>query len=211
MGEKMHQQVISQYPLSSRQDQVARVEKIGQRLAQVSERQDYTYHFFLVESKELNAFTIPGGRVYIFTGLMDRLTSDDQIAAVLAHEIGHCAARHTVKKFQASVGYDLIGGIILNRLGMQEQVQQLVTLSSNALMQLVFSAYSRHDEYEADHLGLRYMDWARYDVQGMIETFEVLEKEAESSSVPLILRSHPYVKDRITAVKTEIEKMKADK
>ncbi len=206
MGQKMHQQILSQYKLSTQPDQVNRVQRIGQRLAQVSERQDYTYQFFVLEDKGLNAFTIPGGRVYIFTGLLDKLTSDDQVAAVLGHEIGHCSGRHTIKKFQASVGYNLIGNIVLNELGSGQQAGRLVAMSADKLMQLVFSAYGRQDEFEADHIGLRYLDWAGFQQRGMVEAFDILEKNSEGSSVPLILRTHPYIKDRIAAIEQEIKK-----
>lgn len=203
MGQSIHQQLSSAEKISTSQ----RIERIGQRLAEVSDRQDYQYQFFVVEKDELNAFTIPGGRIYIYTGLINKLGSDDEIAAVLSHEIGHCAARHAVKKFQAALGYQLIGNMILG--GMEgERARQVASLGSGAIMNIVFSSYGRQDEYEADKLGLKYMDAGGYDMAGMIKTFAVLEKEeARGSGVPLILRSHPYASDRIARIKEEIAKI----
>src|SRR3989338_4090312 len=207
MGQDIHQQIASQYKISTDKAAVERLRRIGQKLAQVSDRQDFEYQFYFVDQNELNAFTIPGGKIYFFRGLWDKLKSDDEIASVLAHEVGHCAARHTVKKFQAALGYDFIGGLIIGQVAKEEQARRLASLSSNAVMQLVFSAYGRKDEYQADTLGLKYMDLAGYKLEAMVTTFEVLQKESKGSRPPLILQTHPYIKDRITAVKKEIERI----
>jgi len=208
MGQDIHRDILKENELSNRQDQIERVRRVGQRLAQVSDRQDYQYRFFVIEKNEINAFTTPGGNVYIYSGLLDKLKTDDQIAAVLAHEIGHCAARHTIKKFQAAVSYDLIGNIILSQVETSDQIKRIASLSSGAVMSLVFSAYGRKDEYEADRLGVRYMYLADYDLQGMIETLQVLKQESKGEDVPLILRTHPYLNDRLEAVKKEIDNVK---
>ena len=209
MGHDIHQKLINQYSLADKQQQWTRLKRIGNRLAQVSDRQDYEYHFYLLENSELNAFTTPGGNVYVFTGLMDKLKTDDQIAAVLAHEIGHCAARHTIKKFQAALGYNLIEGIVFSQLEGQDQVKQVAALSTGVVMNLIFSSYSRRDESEADRLGVKYMYLAGFDLNGMIETLEILKKESKPDHVSLSLRTHPYLDDRIVAVKKEVEKVKA--
>ncbi len=207
MGQAFHKQLVASEKISQNNEVNERVNRIGQKVALVSDRLDYTYHFYVIEKDELNAFTTPGGNIYIYTGLLNKLSSDDQIAAVLAHEVGHCAARHTVKKYQAALGYGLVTDIIFNRTKMDEQVKQIAALSSGALMALVSSAYSRGDEYEADKLGLKYLDLSQYDLNGMVQSFEVLEKESSRGGMPLILRSHPYIEDRIQAVKTEIQRL----
>lgn len=205
MGKNIHQEIVGQYGLSRQQDQINRIRSIGQRLAKVSDRQDYQYNFFLVNGKDINAFTTPGGNVYFFIGLLSKLTTDDQVAAVLAHEIGHCAARHTIKKYQAQLGYNLIGSIIFSQIGMSEGAKAATQLASNTAMQLAMTAYSRQDEYEADRLGVKYMYLAGYNLNGMIETLQVLEKESHGAKPPLILSTHPYVEDRIKAATEEIK------
>lgn len=203
LGESIHQQLSGQFHIIEEGKDYDRVNRIGRTVAQVSDRKDYQYRFFLIEKDELNAFTVPGGRIYVFTGLLDKLTSDGQIASVLAHEIGHCAARHTVKKYQAALGYQLIGGIVLGQVG--EEARQIATMSTNMLMNLVFSAYSRQDEYEADRLGVKYLRLSGYDPWASVETLEKLEEESEGAGAPVVLRSHPYIPDRIRAIKREIE------
>jgi predicted Zn-dependent protease len=204
MGRTIHEQITKEFRLSFQRERAAKLQRIGQHLAQVSDRQDYEYHFYLIDKDELNAFTTPGGNIYFFSGLLDKLTDDDEIAAVLAHEIGHSAAKHTVKKFQAALGYNLIGSIVLSQIA-KEDIRDITSLSSDALMSLVFSSYSRRDEYEADRLGVKYMFLAGYNLNGMIRTLELLKRESKGPDVPLILKTHPHLDDRIQAVRQEIE------
>jgi len=206
LGNNIHQQLMQQYNLSNQTAKAERVRRIGQRLAQVSDRQDYQYEFFLIDKDEMNAFTIPGGRIYIFSGLMDKLDTDDQIASVLAHEIGHCSARHTVKKFQAAMGYDLIGSIILGQVG--NGAKEIASMSSNMIMSVVFSAYGRQDEYEADRLGIKYLHLSRYDPNASVTTLKVLLDESKGAGAPTVLQSHPHLSDRIKAAEVEIRAIK---
>jgi predicted Zn-dependent protease len=206
MGQDIHQQILSKYKLSKDPALGQKVQRIGQRVAMMSDRKDYSYHFFVIEKDELNAFTVPGGKIYIFTGLMDQLT-DPQVAAVLAHEIGHCAARHTIKKFQAALGYNIIGGIVLSQLG--EKAQSIAALGADTVMNLVFSSYGRQDEYQADQLGVKYLYLSGYDPNAMLETLEVLRKGSKGPNPPEILASHPYLENRIERARQEIQQVDA--
>ncbi len=205
MGKALHKKIIRQQKLSTNQSQIKRIQNIGSRLVQVSDRQDYQYHFYLIDKNELNAFTIPGGNVYIYSGLVNRLKNDDQIAAVLAHEIGHCAAKHTVKKFQVAMGYDLIGSLVFNYFEMGQLSKKVAQMSSKAVMKLVSSAYSRKDEYEADRLGIKYLYLSKYNMQGAVDSLAILKKESKGPKTPLMLRSHPYLESRIKFIKEEID------
>ncbi len=208
MGADIHKDFIKQNKICEDRYKVDRLWRIGERLAQVSDRQDFKYHFYLVEKDELNAFTTPGGNIYFYTGLFDKLKTDDEIAAVLAHEIGHCAAKHTVKKFQAALGYSLLSNIVFEGLRMDSSTKQVTSIGTNLAMSIVFSAYSRHDEYQADELGVKYMYLAGYDLNGMVEVLQLLQREAEKGHAPVILRTHPYASDRVVAVRKEIEAVK---
>ena len=209
MGKDIHQKLLSEYKLSENFEKIARLRRIGAKVSRVSDRQDFQYHFFLIEKDELNAFTVPGGNIYCFTGLFDKLKSDDEIAAVLAHEIGHCAARHTIKKMQAALGYNLVGSLIFTTLKMGDQVKRLLSVSSNTVMNLVFSAYSRQDELEADRLGIKYLNLSGYNMNGMLQTFQILKQASTGPKPPLILQTHPYIEDRIEAAKKEIQRIKS--
>lgn len=211
MGRDTHNKILQEYKLSSDKNKIVRLNKIGQQVALVSDRQDYSYKFFLIDKEELNAFTTPGGNIYIYSGLFDKL-DNNQLASVLAHEIGHCAAKHTVKKFQAATGYSfasLAGKIILSSLKVDSSIASIASKSSSAVMNLVFSAYSRQDEYQADKLAVKYTYLSGFDVKGNVESLELLKKESNSPNTLLVLRSHPYLEDRIKNVNKEIEGIKS--
>lgn len=208
MGRQANAQILTKSRLSPDKAKEERLNRIGQRLARVCDRQDYQYHFNLIENNELNAFTVPGGYIYFYTGLFDRL-SDDQVASVLAHEIGHCAARHTVKKFQAALGYNVARNVVMRVISYKVPgASSIVGLGADGIMSLATSAYGRQDEYQADKLGIKYMYLAGYDLNGMIQAFEVLQTADKSNKAPLILRTHPFIKDRIVAIKKEIAAVK---
>lgn len=203
MGQSLHNALRKKYKFSTNASQINRMEKIGFKLSLVSDRQDYEYRFYLVEDPALNAFTTPGGNIYVHTGLLDKLESDDQVAFVIAHEIGHCAAKHVVKKYQAALGYDLIGNIILDQLSGNTQAQRIASLSSDVLTKLVFSAYSRKDENQADQIGIKYTFLAGYDPSQAADSFLILKKHAKEGYTPQMLRSHPGLDERIENVKRE--------
>lgn len=205
MGKSIHEEIVRQYGLSDDKTQAERIQRIGHTLAAISDRQDYKYHFYLIKSKDVNAFTTPGGNIYFFTGLLNGLKSDDEIAAVLAHEIGHCSARHTIKKYQAAMGYNIIGSLIFSQVQMGETAKKTLALASNTAVSLAMTAYGRQDEYQADRLGIKYMYLAGYNLNGMIKTLQALEKESKGQKAPLILSTHPYIEDRIKAAEEEIK------
>ena len=202
LGRQSHTEFMEEIALSKDSVLWEQINRIGPRLAQVSDRQDYSYQFYLVEGDDLNAFTTPGGNIYVYTGLMRALKTDDRIAGVIAHEIGHCAAKHVAKKFQKALGYNLIYSIALTAAG--DGNRQLVESGSGALMKLAFSAYSRKDEYEADRLGVKYTTLAGFNPHGLIEGFQILQSQEQGPQTLTILRTHPQTKDRITALKNEV-------
>ncbi len=209
MGQQAHKELSLKNKIITGTEEAKRLDRIGQTVVRHSDRQDYVYHFNLVESNDFNAFTIPGGYIYFYTGLFRALTSDDQIAAVLAHEIGHCSAKHTVKRFQATLGYSWIGQILGEVLSTKAPgIAPVINMGANSIAQLAMSAYSRHDEYEADRLGIKYLYLAGFQLDAMIKAFDILQENSKGDYVPLILRTHPYIKDRIEAIKKEIEEIK---
>lgn len=179
-----------------------RVNFIGKRISMASDRQDLGYYFRVIKDKELNAFAIPGGYVYVHSGLM-QVATDDELAGVLAHEVGHIAARHSVKKLEATMTYDLLRSIVIGLTG-KETVVQAVDL-------FVFNpatlAYSRQDELLADRLSVRYTKKSGFNPNGIISFFGKLKKEQEKNGGSQrieILSSHPDLDERIEKVKQEI-------
>ncbi|MCX5657535.1 MAG: M48 family metalloprotease, partial [Candidatus Omnitrophica bacterium] len=125
LGRNMDVQVAQSFEVIKDAGPSERVNKIGRDIALVADRQDLKYIFKIVKDKEVNAFSTPGGFVYINTGLLDRV-DDNELACVLAHEVGHIAARHIVKKLQTQIGYDILMSLAFGKGG-AEEVQKAIS------------------------------------------------------------------------------------
>ena len=185
-------------------EQLSRVQGIGLRVARVSDRQDVPYQFGVIREKSLNAFAIPGGTIYVHSAMVEK-ADDDELAAVLAHEVGHVAARHAAKHLQADLGFTVLLQIA-SAAGVGPGSAQL----AESLYGLFRNGYSRQDELEADRLGIRYTFRAGYDPEGMVTFFEKMLAEEPGdrfSQAPVWQRSHPLTLERIAQAKKEIEQL----
>ncbi len=171
MGRQMDKEIRKKMKMAQDFVMESRLNYIGNKIARVSDRQDVTYRFQIVNDKELNAFAIPGGFVYVNSGLMN-IATDDELACVLAHEIGHIAARHSVKKLQSTMGYQLLLGLALGISGQQAMGQAL-----DIVFDLVSLGYSRKDELLADKLSVRYAKRAGFNPYGMATFLKKLQNE----------------------------------
>jgi predicted Zn-dependent protease len=155
----------------------------------------------VVKDKELNAFAIPGGFVYLNSALVEAAT-DDELAGVIAHEIGHIAAKHSVKKLQTVLGYQILIGIITGASGQASTSQAL-----DVVFNLVNLGYSRKDELLADKLAVRYVRRANYNPNAIITFFRKLQKDAEAKGQNYqvaFLSSHPAIEERIAYIEEQI-------
>lgn len=107
MGRNVQKDLLKKHPLADDPALQERAQRVGKRVADVSDRKDIAYNFYVLADKELNAMALPGGYIYIYKGLMD-IINDDELAYVLGHETGHVAARHIAKKLQSNMAYQLI-------------------------------------------------------------------------------------------------------
>jgi len=199
LGQDMARQLNSEMKLVTDPIMDQRLQRVAQRVAAVSSRQDVTYKFNIVEDKEFNAFAIPGGIVYINSGLI-QAANDDELAAVLGHEVGHIAARHSVKRLQAVLGYQLIASIAL---GGEEKRQVLQAV--DVVFNVVTLGYGRKDELLADKLGVKYANAAGFNPSGMITLLQKIKKESKETGINLVfLSSHPPIEERVKLVEQEI-------
>ena len=201
LGRDMDRQIQKKLKMLKDLKRQNRLDNIGIKVSGFSDRKDLTYYFRVIDDKEFNAFAIPGGFIYVNAGLMDAAT-DDELACVLAHEIGHVAARHSVKKLQANLGYQIVMGIALGLSG-----QQAMGKAMDIVFDLASLGYSRKDESLADKLAVKYARYAGFDPYGMITFFRKLEKEAKKKGGNLrieIFSSHPDLQERIKNVEQEI-------
>jgi predicted Zn-dependent protease len=178
------------------------VNNVGQKIASVCDRNDIEYTFKVIDKKDINAFACPGGFIYIYTGLLETLDNEAQLAAVLSHEVSHLVARHSIKKLQNIYGYSILAQIALG-----DKAEGAAGDIVNVAASLILQGYSRDNEFEADRYGILYAKNAGYNPRGMIEVFEKFKK-MEGSRPPAILgllSSHPPAEDRIERVESEIK------
>jgi len=178
-----------------------RVKEIGKRIASVSGRKEVSYTFRVIDKDDVNAFALPGGYIFIFRGLVEKVDTDDELASVIAHEVAHIVARHSIKRLQGGLGYSVL------------QILMVVTGTTAkdagridaALGQLMMS-YSREDEALADKIAVRYLEEAGFNPRAMIGFLEKLQEVNRKAPIKQYrsYRSHPHVADRIRMVQQQL-------
>ncbi len=206
LGRKIARRVEKDLEVVADEPLQERVRKIGARLAAVCDRKELLYHFTVVSDEEVNAFSLPGGYVFVNDGLIKQTASDDELAAVIAHEIAHIAARHAIHQYETGLGVQLAQ--IATIATRQAAAARGVSIASQAAQ----LSYAREDELEADKLGVRYMKAAGFDPKAMLSFLEKLHEINQNKTNymprgivrPQYALSHPYVPERLVAVKEEI-------
>lgn len=201
MGESLSKQVEKRFKLDENYINQEKIDIIGQRLADMCDRLDIIYRFKVLDDEIKSAFALPGGYIYIFKGLLEKLDTDDEIAAVLAHEIGHVCARHSVKRLQNRFGFEALRFLIIR--GAEDSYSRYK--ANEAINQLMLT-YSREDELEADRLAVKYLKRAEYKPDAMISTLDKLIRWQMQGPIrsKRYWYTHPYLADRKAAVAKEI-------
>ena len=202
-GRKIARKVEEELPVVADEPMQRRVRQIGQRIAAVCDRRELIYHFTVVEDQAVNAFSLPGGWVYLNDGLVTKTANDDELAGVIAHEVAHIAARHAVIRYESGLGMQIV------QLATLATRQAAVAQGTGIAMQAAQLAYARDDELEADKLAVKYLKAAGFDPKGMLTFLETLRAVNEDKSNylprgfvrPHYAMTHPYVPDRIRGVK----------
>lgn len=201
VGQQASTEVEKQYRLDPNPRDQEVVRTIGQKILASNKMESYPYTFKVLDSKEVNAVSLPGGPVYVFKGLLDLTEGDqDEMAAVIGHEMGHVNARHIAKMYTQGFWLSLIIG-----LGTRGQAQDLARLGE----MIATLHFSREDEYEADRLGIKYSYNAGYDPNGAVRFFQKLQRleGSKGNDLDAIMRTHPLTKDRIDRAKKEIARL----
>lgn len=196
-----------EHVLPDHDSRVKLLREIGERLvAQVPEKErkdkPWVYTFDVIQSRQINAFALPGGPIFFYTGLLDRLTTVDQIAGIVGHEIVHVRKEHWARDYSKTLeqqGLILLGGMLL---GLNNSLMQGASLFETYGLAL---PRSRHAETEADKMGYDMMVGAGYNPQGMIDVFKTLHKTA-GSKPPEFMSSHPDEMNRIRALEDFVAK-----
>lgn len=180
---------------------------IGQRLVTAlpsQDRQTWDFRFHVLDSKEVNAFALPGGPMFMFTGLYEKLTTDDALAAVTGHEMTHVRKQHWAQAYAKEQERNtlLVLGLSLFKIGRAGQT--IASLASNAIS----LKFSRSEEDQADAGGLDNMVAAGFNPEGMIQLFQTLQKvSGNGGGMPAFLSDHPLTSDRIKAAQQRIAQM----
>lgn len=177
------------------------VASVGARLAAVSDK-EFNYSFKVVEGKEINAFALPGGHVYVFTGIRKIARNDDELAAILAHEITHAEDHHFARQYGKASKRGAILGVLSAVVGLPNVAQQIVGLADFAMTQ----KYSRTHETEADLKGMQRMARAGFNPSAMVSILERLAKEDESGggSLDQWFGDHPDAGRRIGRARNQL-------
>jgi len=191
LGAQIARQIIREMPVVENPVWNNRVRSLGNRLVSTVERPNFEYRFYVIENKEPNAFTIPGGGIYVHTGLL-QMTGDDELAGVLAHELGHSLERHPAKALSRSMGAAYLTDLLL-----KGQKTEIKNLSFQLAQGSVLTRYSRQDEREADEIALILLERARMNPDGLIRFLKKLQALQRSSPALPFLSTHPPTAERI--------------
>ncbi len=193
IGRQINQQLAGrEFKIDTDRATTAYINRIGQRLAEESDRPNIPYTFQVVDDNNINAFATMGGFVYVNKGLMTAADNEAQLASVISHEIGHISARHSIKQ--------------MRQMAIASGVASAAGLDGSKVVQIgvelaLRRPHSRQAEYEADQLGLQIMGRSGYAQSGMVD---FMKKLLNKPSPPSILNTHPDTASRISAIEQEI-------
>ena len=214
MGRRYNSQILQSQSVYNDTKIQNYVQSIGESLAKTSHRSNLIYRFTVLDSPEVNAFALPGGYIFINRGLMAYLSTEEELAAVLGHEIGHVTARHSVRQISQAQLLSIVSYAVASKAG--SAAGDLTNIASGALV----AGYGREMELQADSLGAEYMVKQGYSASGMINTISVLkEHEIYSKEVSKrrgivqqtyhgIFASHPSNDNRLKEIIREADNLK---
>jgi predicted Zn-dependent protease len=175
------------------------INSVGLKIAAVSHKPYFDFHYTALDDKTVNAFALPGGYIFITRGMLEKLDSEAQLAAVLAHETTHVVARHSSAQISREIGFDLALQVAAGKASggaMQ---------AAGIARQMIGLGYSRAQEKEADLGGLDYMVKAGYDPYAMVETMQMLEEQDKGGQIEF-LSTHPSPENRVGYIRQAIKK-----
>lgn len=204
LGNQLAADIARQMPVINDSAANAYINRLGQQIVSQTPMANLPWQFHIIDDPEVNAFNIPGGHVYVTTGLIGASDNLSELAGVMAHEIAHGVERHATEQMTRSYGLGIIAALVL---GQNPAVYQQI------LAQIIGSGtmarFGRGAEIEADVLGTRYMHAAGYNPNGLITMFEELleRRQRQPGAVDKFFSTHPLTEDRIDTVRAEIGRL----
>lgn len=204
LGLQSYQQILSQSPTVNSGPAWDTVERVMKRLVGATRDagKDFDWRVSVVQSQQVNAFCLPGGKMVVYTGILPVANSEPYLATVLGHEMAHATSRHGAQRvFQQNLTQTAMAGLAGSLSDMDYEKQRAVMGALGAGAQYgVLMPFSRNHESEADHIGLLYMARAGYDPRESINFWQRME-EGSQSQPPEFLSDHPSHGTRIQQLK----------
>jgi predicted Zn-dependent protease len=208
IGRIVAARVLATYPLSKKEKLQKYVTLVGNTVAAYSARPTLGWHFAVLETPVVNAFSCPGGFIFITTGALEQMSSEAELAAVLGHEIAHTTQRHIVKEIRRSSvvmgGIDLAGDSTSFGNSLTDEVGE--KLGQLAYEKLFTSGLSRRDEHESDKIGVELASAAGYKSAEFLRFLDGLGELEGSSQMKVLVATHPSAADRAKNVKPIVAK-----
>jgi predicted Zn-dependent protease len=214
LGFQSAQEVLKKEKVSRDPQKNAMVRRVGERIARVATAnypiaKNFQWEFFVIDNdKEANAFCLPGGKVFVYTGLFKYVSNDDELAAVMGHEIGHALARHGAERMSSAqltqMGGQVLGAVMQGRGNPQNTAAVMQAFGIGTQLGIALP-HSRTQEYEADHIGLVLAAKAGYNPQATLTFWEKFAKDGQTP--PEYLSTHPAPANRINKIRALIPKV----
>jgi len=188
------------------------VNDVGQKIVSTLPPQPFSYHFYVIKEDTYNAFATPAGHIFIYSGLLEAMDNEEELACILAHEISHVMCRHISQKIERAEKANIatlagvVAGVLLGTAG-ASAAANAVTLGSVAAGQSYALAYGREDERQADQIGLNLLRKAGYNGIGLITTLKKMRSKSwfDSNQIPTYLTTHPASEERMAYIDTWLE------
>jgi beta-barrel assembly-enhancing protease len=209
MGQQEAANINRQLPLVTDPEANRYMNLLGDQIASRTSRADLDWRFYIVDSREVNAFAVPGGFIYVNRGLIERTENMTELAGVLGHEIGHVVRRHTVRQMEKAQGANI--GVTLACVLTNVCNSQIAQAGINIAGTAVFAKFSRSDENEADIEAVNNTTRAGISPRGIVTMFEKLiaERKQGRSAVAGWFATHPGEEERIVAAQANINRIPA--
>lgn len=188
------------------------VNRVGQRLVATLPKRLFDYHFYVIKTDGYNAFATPAGQIFIYSGLMEAMDSEDELAGILAHEIGHVYCRHISQQIERSKKINMAtlagiaAGVLLGMAG-GGAAASAVTQGSMAASQSAQLHFSRSNERQADQTGLNILTKAGYSGRGLLKMLKIIRGKQwfGAKQIPAYMMTHPAIEERIAYIDTWLD------
>ena len=203
IGKKMRVELEKELTLHPSAEVQNYIKALGKKLA-THAKSPVPLRFHVVkDDKQINAFAIPGGDIYVYTGLMKAAHDEAELACVLGHEISHVTRRHVAQQPTSQLGLQAVQGLVLG-----DKPGVISGLASQLAQTGVLLKFSRDHERDADEHGLPLCNGRGFDPNGLVRMFQTFKKEGEAPAMLAFLQSHPLPSERITAARALIKTLK---